>query len=920
MRNCRNGYDACCQPDSSVRVEGIAIKRAHLFRHPIGVFPAGARWYLAFIAMLALLAIGMHLSVQQQAQQQAETLIQQWGREAGVEVGNVRYHLLRNGLALQGIRIQRGEDSLVIKHILVHANPQLLTGEHPRIGNVMVSGVEAILHAGSDDPGRLLRERHLLQLWQVTRDFSLSDGKLSLYVQSDSAQVLDITAISLHLKTRDGRRKFISTGRLNGGLLQGSWTRSEGQGRGDAAWQQLDATLLSAAFGLYPMAGQLSGTMHWKQAAIAQENSVSIDGQVQLLTSAGNVRSHRLHWQAGRADGQWTIDMNADAWPLRPWADLLPHPGGRQLMAGQLDGALRWQGDASGWIIDSDHGTLYDITYATDQAEAWYWSRILYKQARIDTAAQHLSVAQVDLNDSRLVLDTQALPAAADHWQIDADRVVVNNMMLALSLPHGRVILPELSGHGRWPARQRLSFDLETQPSEAATSWRLRGLASPAPGLAGPAEINVVGHNIALQTLRALLPFRVDEGRGTSLAGSTDLDVDITVRQGQWQAKGRASARDVNLLHSDSVWSAAKVSTLFGPVGMGLELQHIGLIKASDWRYVTALKPLSATIPAGDASAGEAMALPWWMAALRENHYQIDALDWQGGSLSVGREAALWAENINVDIRHIQPGRWAETTIEGIAGDSPFTVKGEWDLFSSHARMRGRAHIEDALPFFLSDWIGASGMPQLIRGRLSAAITLTEGDEAENWQAAVNVGLKRGRFDQQETPSDPMLARTGYKTVELLAGLQDKQMAVRLNYTATGRWSDRMMEKLGEDLQQAMVSAMAAQTGQVTESAVHFETRVGLHNNKRLSLNERTRLLKVIKNMKRNSHMTIDLRPEWTGKALDKRELARIRQTQAAIGRYLSYRGIEQGRVFPVRPTASAHTNDMGSIWIETAR
>jgi len=879
--------------------------------------------------MLALSGIGIHLSVQQHAQLQAEELIQQWGRDAGVEIGNVRYHLLRNGLVLKDIRLHRDGESLAIRHILVHANPRLLTGAHPRVGDVTVSGVEMTLYM-TEGESAWLHEPRLLQLWQATRAFSLRDAKVTLYAGPRGQPPLAFSDLSFDLSSRADMREFTAAARLRGGLLQAAWSRTADQSRGKSSWQQLDAALLTTGVGLNTIDGKLSGAVSWEttSATADQEGSSSIEGEIRLLSAAGTTRRQQLAWRASETAGQWQIDMDAAAWPLRPWSGLLPRLAGRQLNAGHFDGTLHWQGKPGAWLINSERGTLYDITYVADQMQAWYWSKIHYENALFNTAMKRMDIDSAEMNDSRLVLDTQSLQVDAersDHWQISTGEMTINNMMLALSLPHGKVMLPGLNGRSSWPAGGPLSFDLITAPGkeERSTVWHLQGSAERDEQMAIASDFSVIGQHVPLPALRAVLPFRVDEGRGTSLAGSTNLNVDVTIRHGQWQMQGKAAARDVRLNHSDSIWSAANVTTTFGPVGMGLDFQHIQLIEARDWHYVAALQPLPATLQGDSSDAAEDNLLPWWMAALRENHCRIDLLHWQDGRLSIGRAESNWADGINVDMQNIEPERWAATRIEGAAGGNPFSMNGEWDLFSDYPRLRGTAHIDDALPFFLRDWMHASGMPQLIRGRLSARISIASLPTPDRWLATVNVSLKRGLFERQESPSDPMLARTGYKTVELLNGLQDERLTAALSYTAAGAWSGLTLDILGQGLQQALRSGMSEYAGPVGlrhAKSGHVETRIRLRDNKRLSLNERTRLLKVVGKARKNPAMVIELRPEWSGAALSAEESERILNTQQAIERYLVHRNIDDGRIFPLWPTARNHADETGSIWIETAQ
>ncbi|WP_238701153.1 hypothetical protein [Mariprofundus erugo] len=902
-----------------------------LFYHPVGIFPAGARWYLATIAVLALLAIGMHLSVQQQAQQQAGQLILQWGRDAGVEIGDVRYHLLRNGLVLQQIRLHKGDDTLAIAHMLIHANPKLLTGSHPRIASVSVSGVDASLHIPVGD-GSWLDEPRLLQLWNATRAFDLHDGRLNLYPVQGKGKGLLVGDISLSLKTRAYEREVAaSAGLPQGGSLDASWLRRDSaHSQIRMNWQQVDAAALARLLGLKVIAGKLAGDLAWDRVVsdvAGQSGRNRVQGQMRLQTSAGSVRTHRLKWDVSGGDDSWVGDVDADAWPLRPWAEHFPSLSGRQLTAGHLDGALHWQGRPGAWHVSSDKGALYDLTYAAGGASAWYWSRVNYQQLSLDTQQRQLDIGSAELEDSRLVLDTARNGAAAagdDGWQISMGPMGVSNMMLAFSLPHGKVMLAGLSGQGNWPEHGPLSFELDSaDDADSDVSWHLQGRAERGQRALDTADFSVRGRNVPLQGLRALLPLRVYERQDASLAGQVDLDVTVAIRNQQWRMQGEAGARDFDLVHSGNTWSADHVNARFGPVGMGLPFQQIASLEATGWHYTGALQPLSATVQGGGTDAS-VRRRPWWVTALQESGCHIDSLHWQQGTFSVGQSDARWGENIDLEMHHIEPGAWAPTRIDGIAGGSHFTLQGEWDLLSRVERMQGRATIDHALPFFLHDWMRLSGMPALVRGRLSAEVSV-DADELEpgQWHSEVTLGLTGGRFNAQETPSDPLLARTGYKTVELLAGLKDEHGVAALSFEQRGRWADLSVDTFGDGLLAALRDGMHEQHPVVDASMArersHLETRIRLRDSTPLSFNERERLRKVVRKLRAHPDMVVNLRPEWTAAAMTEEELHRIQQSQKIIARYLvEGHDIAAERIFPIWSTAGEKGAEISSIRVET--
>lgn len=898
-----------------------------LFYHPVGIFPAGARWYLATIAVLALLAIGMHLSVQQQAQQQAGQLILQWGRDAGVEIGDVRYHLLRNGLVLQQIRLQKGGDSLAIAHMLIHANPTLLTGSHPRIASVSVSGVDASLHMppGGDS---WLNEPRLLQLWNATRAFDMHDGSLHLYPAQGKGKGLMVSGIAVALKTRAYVRDVVASASLSqGGMLGVSWVRRDPvHSQVRVNWKQVDAAALARLLVLKSINGKLTGDLVWDRVASdageGQGGRNRVQGQVWLQTYAGSgVRSHRLKWDVSASDGVWGGDVDAEAWPLRPWAGQLPTLSGRQLTAAHFDGALHWQGRPGAWLVSSDKGTLYDLTYAAGGLPTWYWSRVNYQQLLLDTQQHRLDIGGAELNDSRLVLDTSRNGATAvedDGWQLSMGPIDVNNMMLALSLPHGQVMLAGLSGKGSWPEQGPLSFELDSM--DDGVNWHLQGGAERGRQVLDAANFSVRGRNVPLQGLRALLPLRVYERQDASLAGLVDLDVTVAISQQHWRMQGEASARDLGLVHSGNIWSADRVNVRFGPVGMGLPFQQITSMEATGWHYTGALQPLSATVQG--ASIPELRRRPWWVMALQESRCHIDSLHWQQGTFSIGQSDARWGENIDLEMHHIEPDAWAPTRIEGMAGGSAFSLQGEWDLLSRVERLQGTGRIDYALPFFLHDWMHLSGMPVPVRGRLSAALRVdVDGEVPGQWHSDVSLGLTGGRFDSRETPSDPLLARTGYKTVELLAGLQDQHGLAAVHFEQRGAWPALSMDTLGDGLLQALRNGMHGEHP-VVDSVVargNLETRIRLRDSTPLSFNERERLRRVVRKLRAHPDMVVTLRPEWTAVVMTEEERQRIRQSQQIIVRYLvEAHEIAAERIFPIWSTAGEKGAEISSIRVET--
>jgi len=941
------------------------------------VFPAAARWYLAGIAVFGLLCVAMQLSIQAYAQQQAKELVQAWGERANVHIGDVRYHLLRNGLILRDIQIERNHDSISIAQMLLRANPKLLTGDAPRIGVIDISGLHAeITHAGQADIWK--HDRYLKQIWQAATSLTVHDGTIKLYVNGTDSPPLEWRGVSIRQRLQYAMRSITGSARMQQGRVNWQWQMVAGPGsaapqqsahwlsKGWIKWQLLDAEKLAASMALKQIAGHLSGGLVWETTwetsrnGNAPQQSHHMHGDMQFDTGTDSQATHAHHVQFDGTEtaGRWQMDIDATAWPLDPWSDALPKIGERQLISAQMDGKTHWQGRPGNWDIKSEKGFIQDVTYARPASSgvpAWYWSRIHYKRAAIHTARHQLQLASAEMLDSRLVLQTKRMDtsdavdaqvgsiAKETGWNITADKINIRNMMLALAMPQGKVTLETLDGQVRSPKGKPLRFKLHTHiensseenttsagesGSDAQPQWRLRGTAEKnSQGQLTSAKIRIQGKQIPVTRLRPLLPLQDDAERPVKLAGAAELKATINVDQDIWQMQGKASVRDLNLSHGGDVLLADQMSIRFGSVGMGLEVQTIDSIDVHGWQYIAALHPLALHVvePAEHDNIAQSSAA-WWVTTLRNNHIAIRQFNLEDGQISVGQRQALWADHVQINVADLQTSHWSDIAVTADVGGSDFKLKGQWQALSDTQRFRGDVGVQQAEPFFLHNWMAASGMPRLIQGRLSASLHVEDGQDPDSYQGAVQCQLLQGVTETGIFTSDPMLPRTGYSTPELLQRLEQSPGIISLQYHLSGLWSEQALtlERLGLSMQAAMHEA--AQSGSWREQAnveksvpdAAIKARIRLHGRERLSLNERNRLSGVVHTLRQHPELIIFLRPKWKGAELSGETLQRIRRTQQLIEKYMTHRHIDKSRIFSVWPTAGDQVEEIGSVQVET--
>ncbi len=902
--------------------------------------------------MVALVCVALHLSIQARAEQQAEVLVQRWAVDTGVSIRKVRYHLLRNGLVLQGLRLQRDDLRFSAKHLLIHANPKLLLGEHPRIGAVQVQGFTLQLR----DPKRYLHNWHpskaLLRLWRATGLVDMHGGTL-LIQRSDKARALvELSGFVVSQRMAQGKR-VIHVSR-EGSIAEPVtllWYPAKGEtgmGSGALSWQGLPAGSLAEAAGLQEVSGILSGRVAWQSK---EANALPVvDGMVTLRNPALHAAgSQQLLWSLKRhGDGGVSIKVKAHSWPIQLWSEQLPMIARRHLTHALLDAEFRVSRSQGGWSSFSRKGVLHDVTYAADAEEVaqrpnWYWEEIRFEDLRMDFSRKVLHARHLLTSNSSLVLQLpkgEQVVAANAHagalfhakeaqikpWRMSVDRIGVEHMALGLEVQRGRLLIPSLKGQCSWNLSNVIDFDLHTPVSSAnvqlnVSRWHLHGRANYHAGAVHRAAFQLQAAALKLAQLRAFLPLQGGEGKTLQVEGLANLDMSVEVEQGLWRAKGVMKAADVLVAHEGDRWQASKLIVRFGPVGMGMDHQSIRTLIAERWHYTTTLTPLSSL--ATGAAAEAIYRLPWWVADLQQRGWQFGRMNWMGGTVSLGGANAHWLKQLNLSFGGVGADEaWVQVHADGMLGGGHFVLKGKWFSQRKDLRFIGSASVQQAVPFFLNDWLQVSGMPKVLRGRLSATIRV-KGDQAR-YRANVGLRLSRVLFDAAVSEHDPMLEKTGYSTVGLLERLRGRDQQVKVSFSTEGGWQSEplTLARMGAALQLEIERTIRNHDDGVDEVMVNKDrsttpvviARVRLHDDAGLSHNERVRLRQGLMLLRGKPGWVIELQPKWSGETLNAASIARVRYTQILLEQFMLKRNLPKKMIYPLWPTERDHADDIGSI------
>ncbi|MDQ6969479.1 MAG: hypothetical protein Q9M16_03095 [Mariprofundus sp.] len=917
----------------------------------------------------------MHLSIQKHAHAHAEVLVKAWGKQAQVQISAVRYHILRNALILKDIHIQRDDDQITIQHMLIRTNPALLNQPVLHIDSVEISGLKARLHISkalqSDSKHVWQDDPQLMKLWQATNSLKAQGGQLQLYVSAPdttppssnkpTATPLIINNISIQLSTQSTQRSLIASGRLHEGSVQWQQT-SDTQHKtsnGQLHWQHINTLALSHALSLQPIAGHLQGDLTWQrnhQDPAQPQNSASLKIQSKLRFNASdtdplpstnsaaqedNNSTQQLEFSATEQNNIWNIDLHAIAWPLAPWGQIIPAIGSHQLTTAQWSGSSHWRQVSNGWQINADKGILKDVVLATENSgdnTHWSWRELHYDSLLIDSARHQMHLSQLKLNDGNLIFNTQSASnneiAAAQPWRTSIDHIQANGMLLSFILANGQLDINDLQAQATWPKKSSLDFKIYTTTPASSTSnkpitpqWRLRGSINRATATQNSsADFSVGVKHAALSSLRLLMPLQDDSNSPVSLSGNMDWRSQISLHQGMWRIQGKATAYDVQLSHAGDRWGAKQIDTRFGPIGTGLTLQTISRITVADWSCVAALEPLQPLL----LNAPEAQPSPnrnrsnnaWWALILNNNNMQIQQLRFNNGSLSIGHDESLWATDINIMLDHLKTNHWADLNIEADVSGGEFKLVGKWNPLSDIPRFRGTASLNEATPFFLHEWMTASGMPRLIRGRLNASLNIKHQSKTDSYQSKWQLQFSHAMPETGFFSHDPMLTRSGLNTAYLLRRLSGENNNITLQGKLHGSWQQQPLNlnRLGDSLQTVLrATASETQTSETgkAEPPANIVAHIRLHERKSLSLNERSRLFKIVRQLHDNPNMSVELKPQWAGDELNSALLHRIQHTQQLIERFLRHRKISRQRIFPRWPTTSEQNNEVSFIQIE---
>jgi hypothetical protein len=909
----------------------------HLFRHPVGFFPARARWYLAGISMLALLLVAAHFALQVHTQDVARTTVNQWLRRSGGSVDKVRFHLLRNALTLDGVHLQSGKLTISIPEVLLYGHVDSLLGGHPALSRVTLTSPRLQLPAAS--ALRLLASQAVAgdtmfeQIWRLARHLEIRGGSLELFAGKGGSRHWTFDGLNLLIRDQPGGRMIQGSFRYRGSPLavQSRMRPGTGGAAGSitVSWDRLDGRAVGRELmGLAPLNGELSGQAQWQWQADAagQVTRSQLQGEMRVVTNALVVDDTSvvpsLQWQADQANDRWQAHVSAKSWSLMPLLGLAPVWYGHRLVSGRFSGDVdaAWTAaDPSAGSFRIAKGVIRGLDYvpvtwpgdAQDRPD-WHIDRIDVADAVVDPHRSAFVIGKLKMagGEIRLAPGQAPAPVSPDSWALEVKQARISHVAAVLVFADGRPVLRTLplSGQARIAGG---SFQCNLAAADAPVTWNIRGQGHWPWPAAAAVKLNVDAAGLPLIQMRALLPFAegTRTGSAVELAGQAGFSLAVDISGDQWTASGNMDARNVAVSWQGNSWHAAQVKADLDRIGTGMPAQALRSLQASGWQYQGALQSLTS---APDAAAGGSDSL---LPLRSGSHWRIDTMAWQGGTVSFGRADAIWGRNVDMQMSGWAEGRMAPLKLSGNIGGGAFQVVGTLGRIDGYLHANLKGGVTNARPFFLNDWLQVSGAPRVIRGDWSSQFTWKDDDHGLG-HGHLRLWLRRWQLESGAFPNDPFLARAGFGAHDLLRRLGAGRLAVLdADYVQAApgsfAWSD-----LGDALLAVIrnkAESAAAPSG-TSPSAPRMETRIRLHGKVGLSYNERLRLYRVRRFLAAHKKLVADLLPQLGTQALNADIVATIRHTQDMIEQYMIERGIARRRLFPVWPTSA--NGGQGSLGI----
>ncbi len=605
----------------------------------------------------------------------------------------------------------------------------------------------------------------------------------------------------------------------------------------------------------------MNTAVHWSGAWSSENMRFNIERN-DTDNDAGfiaNLKQVREQWQGHIQTSSWQIHTPT--------------------MESTISGEMQILGSPNAWHITSNKILWQETTLSTHNT---FIQTMTSYDVSLDTHNKHISMQRLDVEDVNLeLLPTQPLFQSDWLWQIPS--LNIQSLYISYGADDKSIELPAMNGVASIE-RNKVTLDISQQVDENQF-WRLLTQKD--------GSIYLSASHVPLLQLRSLLPSPIRD-QSYTVQGETQLALNIHPDK-QWETSGKVYISDLRIASKKQSFSANEFQ-LNIPSANANGIQHAS-IHANDWQMQFPLTPRQAW--SGSPHLQLWAKIPW----------TIDDIDFHHGQVLIGNQDSIWLSDADLRISNWQSSLPSQLSLHTKVGLAPLSLKAQlfqqpdqtmqWktlDMGVTHANM-----------FFLEDWLRISGLPHVVRGHIS--LSLQAEKEQQHVQGDVQLNLHRLALSPDKQQSKFLTETLGIKSI---------QPNETINLTATFAGEDHW-DILAA---QALLDTAKTELDQFQDKHDILETtpqRLGslrIQQDIRLSLNERTRLRRLIKSIKSRKAI-LELVPDIGTAALTPALHQQVLATQSAIQSFLQRRGIHRSRIYAVLPQTKHHsTHDVNAVHI----
>ncbi|MDQ7004588.1 MAG: hypothetical protein Q9N67_06610 [Ghiorsea sp.] len=578
---------------------------------------------------------------------------------------------------------------------------------------------------------------------------------------------------------------------------------------------------------------------------------------------------HSLSIKLQQDKQQWQGDIQAQSWTVKTSA-----------FESLVSGSLKLSGTPATWQLNSDK-LLWKNTII--QEHQTFIQTMTTQQLHMSKEQETIQMKRLDIEDVKMNISPRHL-IVQPSWQWNISSINIKALKVSLGKNHENIQFPSM--HGTASVHHNvLQLDI-SQQVDKNQFWRIQNK--------GNGSFYLSASYVPLIQIRNLLPNPI-RNRSYTVKGTAWLQLHSTPKK-QWQTSGKVYVSNMLLASKKQSFSAKEVElSIENADASGIKQANL---RADTWAIQLPITPRQAW---SNASLLEAWAeIPWSLDNIHLNH----------GKVLIGNHNSTWLSQADLHIQHWQSHQPASLTLKGEMGGAPLLVNMTLDQKENIMQTKSlHMDIQHANLFFLEDWLTLSELPYVSLGHGSLTLDV---EQQQHGLMQGHVDIKLERLQLLSTQQRSFL--DGDLQLKLTSSLQH----IKTNFQAIeGRaWS----EAAALALMQKIKTQQKSQQTNAIQRPTQLLGSLRIQHDVRLSLNERTRLRRMIKAIKQHKNAIIELIPDIGTVELTPTLRQKMIQTQAIIKSFMVKRGIQRENIYFILPQEKHQSiHDISAVHIYLA-